>query len=1032
MLTLRQRIDRLRDRLRELALWMDRASLDLRGWRFEGDPIEVGAPWPRRDGVILLELASVSVPRSWPLAETCLEVAPGGEGLLQVRYATHARAFGLDPWHRRFPLREATFGLSIEAVARLPFGRPSPRPHLEAARLVWVEAGLGRLVRRLRLVAQAADALGEEDAAELLISAGERALARVRWPSESEAYIGRAAQDPELAELWTPPRPADSPEPLPEASRETVRLADAALEDDLVRLRGACPPRGRLALTGHAHIDLAWLWPLEETQRKTRRTFHTAADLLERYPEMTFTHSSGESYELAREADPEVFARVRELAAGGRWEPVGGMWVEPDMNMISGESIVRQLLWGQGWFERELGGRHRVGWLPDCFGFTPALPQLLRGAGLDGFFTTKLNWSETNRFPYDLFWWEGLDGTRVLTHMFRNEGQEGERGLGAYNGSTSPGSLLQVWRNFRGRFIHPESLYTIGYGDGGGGPTAEMLEEVRELAAFPALPELAFTRVDALFDRLCRSAEAARAPVWSGELYLELHRGTLTTQGRTKRLHRRAERDLVAAEVAASLCALLGAEPPSVDLRRAWRLLLRNQFHDILPGSGIGEVYQQAEGELGEVVDTATGVIADGLSGLAASVSGAGDRPAVLVVNPDLSERPLRLALPEALPGAQAVEGGWVLAGPKPLAGLEVAVLVGAEGQGSDSGAQPPAAAAEGRRLENDWLRVEVADDGTVGSIHDKRAGREVLAGPGNQLWAYVDRPRAWDAWDLDADYADQGEPIGAPQRIEVVESGPHRAAIRLHRRYRSSTIVQTVRLWSNSPRLEFATELDWHDRRLLLKARFPLAVRAARATFETAFGVVERPTHRNTSWDAARFEVAGHRFADLSEPGYGVALLNDGRYGYHALGSELGLSLLRSPHHPDPLADEGHHELTYALLPHLGGWLAGGVLMEAEDLNRPLLALACRAAGEARVRPLVVDGVALGLAALKPAESGAAGRLVLRLYEPQGARGTARLNLPESWKATASLNLLEEGVGEPEFGFLPFQVRSYLLAHGV
>jgi alpha-mannosidase len=1024
VLTRGQRIDRLHDRVGELALWLDRASLVLRGWRFEGAPIEVGAPWPRRDGLVRLELPRVRVPESWPLGETFLEVAPGGEGLLRVDYGGHAQAFGLDPWHRRFPLREAEFGLSVEASARLPFGRPNPRPSLEAARLVWMELSLDRLARRLRLIAGAATALGDDDVAGLLLSAAERAVVRVRLPSASQAYIGRAARSPRLAELWSPPRPAAPPEPLSEASRETARLACAALEDELLHLRELYPPRGRLALAGHAHIDLAWLWPLEETERKTRRTFQTVAGLLERYPEMTFTHSSGEAYELVRETDPDLFVRVRDLAAGGRWEPAGGMWVEPDLNMTSGESIVRQLLWGQRWFERAFGERHRVGWLPDCFGFTPALPQLMRGAGIDGFFTTKLNWSETNPFPYDLFWWEGLDGTRLLTHMFRNERPETAPGLGGYNGDTSPESLLGVWHNFKGRLVHPESLYTVGYGDGGGGPTADMAEDVRALAAFPTLPELAFSRVDALFERMRRSAEASGAPVWSGELYLELHRGTLTTQGRTKRLHRRAERDLVAAEVAASLCTLLGAERPPLDLRRAWRLLLRNQFHDILPGSGIREVYQRAEAELGEVLETAEGVIRTSLNGIAGTLLQTGDRPAVLVVNPDLSERPLRLVLPERLPGAQAVDEGWVLTSPTPVAGLEVAVLLGEERVDG----QPPPATAEGLRLENEWLRVELAEDGTVRSIHDKRAGREALAGPGNQLWAYADRPRSWDAWDLDAGYAEQGEPLGTPQAIDVIEGGPHRAAIRLRWRYRSSAVAQTVRLWANSPRLEFATELDWHDRRLLLKTRFPLAVRARRATFETAFGVVERPTHRNTSWDAARFEVAGHRFADLSEPGYGVALLNDGRYGYHALGNELGLSLLRSPHYPDPLADEGHHEFTYALLPHSGGWLDGGVLMEAEDLNRPLLALACRAGGEARARPLAVDGMSLGLAALKPAEDGAGKSLVLRLYEPQGGRGTARLGLPEGWRAAASLNLLEEGVGEPEYGFLPFQVRTYLL----
>ncbi|MBO0686528.1 MAG: alpha-mannosidase, partial [Candidatus Dormibacteraeota bacterium] len=648
--------------------------------------------------------------------------------------------------------------------------------------------------------------------------------------------------------------------------------------------------------------------------------------------------------------------------------------------------------------------RHRMAWLPDSFGFTPALPQLLRGAGIEGFFTTKLNWSETNRFPYDLFWWEGLDGTRILSHTFRNERARDALGLGAYNGDTDPASLLGVWQGYRGRDIHPESLYTIGYGDGGGGPTAQMVEDVRELAAFPALPEVSFTRVDALFERLHRSAEAGPLPVWSGELYLELHRGTLTTQGRVKRLHRLAERDLVAAEVVASLGRLLGSGAAPPDLGGAWRLLLRNQFHDILPGSSIGEVYRQAEAELAEAGGAAREAIEAGLGGLAEAVVPAGERPAVMVVNPDLSSRPLRVAVPEPLPGAQPVEGGWALSGGEDIAGLETAVVLSGSGQA--------AVVADGLRLENDLLRAELAEDGTLRALYDKRAGREALAGPGNQLWAYGDRPRAFDAWDVDAGYSSEGEALPAPDAIEVVERGPHRAAIRLRRRFRSSSVVQTVRLWSGSPRLEFATELDWHERRVLLKARFPLAVRSSKATFETAFGVVERPTHRNTSWDAAQFEVAGHRFADLSEPGYGVALLNDGRYGHHALGNELGLSLLRSPHYPDPMADEGRHQFTYALLPHSGGLLEGGVLAEAEDLNRPLLALACRASAAARVRPLAVEGIRLGLGALKAPEEGDERALVLRVYEPQGARGAARLALPADWRLSAALNLLEDRIG--------------------
>lgn len=1015
-----QRLQRLRSRLSELEMWGDRARLELSGWLCEGSALALGDPWPRREGVLRLELPEVGVPGGWPLEQVRLELDLGGEGLLWIHYRSGAQqALGLDPFHRRLRLREPVFWLQAELVARLPFGAPHPDPRLRLARLVWVEAELGRLQRVLSLLAAAAAALpADDDVADLLLELAERSLSYLEWPSASQPYLGRLASHPLLAGTWSPPTPSPRPEPLPESARRSVRAALALLDSELPLLRDRYPPRGKLALAGHAHIDLAWLWPLEETVRKVQRTFHTAVDLLERYPELTFVQSSAELHRLAAEADPRLWAAVRRWAAEGRWEATGGMWVEPDLNMPAGESIVRQLFFGQRFFQRELGRRHRLAWLPDTFGFTPALPQLLLGAGIDSFFTTKLTWSETDRFPLDLFWWEGLDGSRVLAHCFES-GVERPPGLGSYNGDPGPDALLGVWANFRGRLLHPESLYTLGYGDGGGGPTDEMLEQVRELTSFPALPALAFGRAEAFFERLRASAAGRELPCWVGELYLQLHRGTLTTQGRTKWLHRRVERDLVAAEVANSLCTLAGTQAPGADLERAWKLLLRNQFHDILCGTGVGEVHRQAEAELAEADRAALEAIEGCLDRLAEVVAPSGEQPATLVVNPDLSPRPLRLQLPEPLPGAQPVEEGWALSADEQLAGLEAAVVLGGT-------VAAPAAAWEGV-LENEMVRVELAPEGTLASVFDKRVGREVLAGPGNQLWAYVDKPRDWDAWELDAGYAEQGEELGPPESVEVLERGPHRAALRLRWSWRSSRLTQVLRLWAVSPRLEFHTRLEWHDRRFLLKARFPLAVRSARATFETAFGVVERPTHRNTSWDAAQFEVAGHRFADLSEPGYGVALLNDGRYGHHVLGSEIGLSLLRSPAYPDPLADEGEHRFTYALLPHPGSWLEGGVLMEAEDLNRPLLVCLCRSGGAARWRPLTVEGMPLGLGALKATEDGTG--LVLRLYEPQGARGQAYLSLPGGWELAQELNLLEDPLGPPELIFSPFQVRTYLLA---
>jgi alpha-mannosidase len=1009
----------------ELALWRDRAAENLRGWRLDGEPLPLGGPWPGGGRIWRLEHDLVHVPTAWPLRATRLELMLAGEGVMRLAYPDgSSEAFGIDVWHVRFPLRQRAFSLSADLVARQPYGRPQLEPRLDQARLVWIDEDVETLYRRLSLLAEAASALAGESLGSQLLIVGEKALAGIELGSESASYLARAAGQGPLRSIWTPIKAAEPLSPLSDPARASVVAAAEQLAADLQGLTRLHPAPGRFAITGHAHLDLAWLWPIEEGVRKAQRTFSTICGLLERWPEATFVQSSAELYQLVRESDPVLYARLRKLAAEGQWEATGGMWAECDQNMPSGESLVRQLLYGQRFFERELGARHRVCWLPDCFGFNPALPQLLRGAGIDSIFTTKLNWSETNRFPYDLWWWEGLDGSRVLAHAFENRVQ-GRESLGDYNGEPRPGSLLATWRAFRGQEAHSACLFTVGYGDGGGGMTEGMIEDVRELASYPGLPELAFTRVEDFFQDLHRTAEKLALPVWVDEMYLELHRGTLTTQGRTKRLHRRAERDLVAAETLWAVCSLLGKQGPTHDLTDAWRLLLRNQFHDILPGTSIGEVHRRAESELAEVIVRAHAAIDSSLERLREAEAG---EPSLLVVNPDLSARPLRVELTEPFPGAQAVEQGWVATDPtSSIHGLEVAILPALAAPASGRAAQ-----AWEKGLNNGLLRVEVGGDGTLASVYDLQAGREALAGPGNQIWAYSDRPRAWDAWDIDADYARQGEPVGSPASVEVVESGPHRAALRLEWRYRSSRVVQLMRLWAGSARLDFDTWIEWKERRVLLKARFPLAIRSRLATFETAFGVVQRPTHRNTSWDQARFEVTAHRFADLSQPGYGVALLNNGRYGHHALGNELGITLLRSPVYPDPLADAGDHHFTYSLLPHAGNWLEGGVLAEAEDLNRPLLARVSRSGREPQRRQaLTVTGPALALAALKPAEEGSGDQIVVRLYEPQGASGTARLALPYPWRVARELNLLEDPAGSPAFDFSPFRVRTYLLERG-
>ncbi|MGD0641242.1 MAG: glycoside hydrolase family 38 C-terminal domain-containing protein [Roseiarcus sp.] len=1000
-----QRLARLKTRLRELAYWRARQTVDVDGWRFDGERIALGAPWPRSEGVARFE-ASAAIPESWPLEEARLALNLGGESLLSLGYESgQTAAFGLDPYHQEFPLAERRFAILAESVARRPFGEPVRDPHLQRATLVRLDLAVCRLSQLLNLVIDAAETLRAHEAAPHLVEAAEAALRALDWPSATPDYIARIAPSPQQQTIWRRPEPIADPAPLSESERASVEAATEALTATLRSLQRRFPAQGEVALTGHAHIDLAWLWPYDETRRKLRRTFHTALSLMRRSPEFRFNQSSAHFYAQIEEDDPKLFAEIRARVTAGQWETIGGMWVEPDTNMPCGESLARQILYGQRYFERAFGVRHRVCWLPDCFGFSPALPQLMRQGGIDSFLTIKVNWSETNRFPHDLFWWEGLDGARVLAHTFDNP-------IGGYNGEVRPGSIAPTWANFRAKTRHPETLLAVGYGDGGGGPTPEWIDAEVSLRDFPALPRARWSRVDDFFARAHETAAAQALPTWRGEIYLELHRATLTTQSGVKRKHRRAESALVTAETAASLAHLLGAPAPQ-SLEPQWRTLMKNEFHDILPGSSIREVYEDAEADLDTVVAVGLAEQKRSLAGIAERLPPGEVADALVVVNPSLSERPLRVTLAD---GAQFATADRV----PPLA---VRVI--------DRAALAPLPGLEvgERRLENAYLRVELGEDGTIASLVHKPTGREALSGRGNQLWVYPqDKPRAWDAWDIEEDYAERGEELSALERLVVHENSAHRASLRVTRRWRHSRIVQTLALAANGRRLDIETWIDWRDRRTLLRALTPAAVHAERATFECAFGVVTRPTHANTSWDEAQFEVCAHRFVDVSEPGFGLALINDAKYGHSARDNVLGLSLVRAPVYPDPLADEGEQRFTYALTPHAGQWHEGGVREEAEDLNQPLLATPARDLAPGVVAPLAFEGSSAGLGALKPAEDGDG--LILRVYEPAGARGPFAFRLPPGWRDAGAVDILEEASeAKAAHGLTPFEIRSWRLA---
>jgi alpha-mannosidase len=1039
----RHRLERHARRIEELRLWRSAYESPVKGWRFSaGDgkehDIEPGDFWPEI-GVPVRLWTHARVPEEWAGLPVELELWLGGEGFVEISTGNRRTASGLNPFHRSFPVLDEAWGgeevgIEAEVVSKGMFGSNVSEPRLERARLVVPETEVRALERDLSSIFEACAALDDHDVVPRLLDVLDAATAALSagWPTATdvtltrylEGYVnplGEGAQSlpPHYAEKvldinrilgvpWSLP-PAPGPlGPLPDAAREAVRKAREVVAARLEKVREEYPPVGRLALSGHAHLDLAWLWPMEETRRKARRTFASVLGLMDRYEEFNFNQSSAQLYEWVEKDAPELFERVKERVAEGRWEPVGGSWVEADCQIPSGESFVRQLLYGQRYFEGKFGRRSTVAWFPDTFGYSPALPQLLRSAGMAGFFTYKLNWSETNDFPHDLFVWEGMDGNRVVSHFFDNPGTD-------YNGDVTPHDLYGTWRNFEGKRRHPESLFSFGWGDGGGGPSEKMLENYDRLKEFPAMPRLRMARVDDFFASLPKED----LPRWVGELYLELHRGTLTTQGAVKKLNREAEHRLLEAEAFSTLAALRGREYPAEEFERLWKLLLLNQFHDILPGTSISEVYEDAHRQLKTAVGGAKKLRDDALKHLAESAE-TGSGGEVTVANAALNPRSLSVLLPgapdvvvaeaggEPLPTQKTPDGLLVHAPNREIPGLGRIALRRGEPDAAAAPEPSPSVRVEelegGVLIENELLRIEIGVDGSLRRVRDKEVGREILDGRGNQLWVYADKPPNWDAWDVHANYEREGAEIPGARVVEVVEAGPLRVAVRVERRWRSSRIEQTYRLLARSRRLDVETRVDWHERQVLLRALFPLKVRSHEATFETMYGAVKRPTHRNTSWDEVRFEVCAHRFCDLSEPGYGVALLNDGRYGYSARDNVLGMSLLRSPLYPDPLADEGEHRFTYALLPHPGDWTEAGVADEAFALNSPLLV---GTGGDSSVGFVVAQGAKLALGGLKQAEDGRGA--ILRLYEPHGARGQCALRFTLPIERVEKVNLLEE-----------------------
>jgi alpha-mannosidase len=807
-----------------------------------------------------------------------------------------------------------------------------------------------------------------------------------------------------LNALDTAFRLLDLREPFGEPFYESVIFALVTLNSELP----SAPLDVTLTATGHAHIDVAWLWTLDQTRQKAARTFHTVVRLMEQFSGYHFTQSQPQLYEFIRQDFPELFESIRERIAEGRWEAIGGMWVEADCNLSGAESLARQFLLGRSYFRQHFGAEAEspVLWLPDVFGYAWALPQLIKQAGLDYFFTIKLGWNQYNRPPYDSFWWQGLDGTRVLTH-FSTAPESGSAYASTYNALADPESVLGAWKKFQQKEIQKEVFMAFGYGDGGGGPTREMLENLREMEQFPGLPQ-ARQRSAGDFFRDLEDKSGPDLPTWNGELYLEYHRGTYTTQSRNKRANRQAEFALHDAEFLASLASHLDPDfaYPAETFTKAWQLVCLNQFHDIIPGSSVGQVYVESLKQYDEVHALTDSARDAALACLSKQVNGDW-----LLVNPTSFARSEPVFIPVGQIGNlpyQPVEGGILVdAGELPPYSITPLTL---DIRPLTESPCPPST-VNSLLLENDLLRVEFSPSGDITRIFDKANRREVLAGVANQFQAFEDRPKFWDAWDIDIFYDDKMWLAEPAESIELVESGPLRWTLEIKRKILHSSYVQRISLTRGSARLDFDTKIDWNERHILLKVAFPVEILSPVATYEIQWGNVQRPTHRNTSWDWARFETCAHKWVDLSEGGYGVSLLNDCKYGHDIQGNVIRLSLLRAPTMPDPEADQGEHRFVYSLYPHAGGWEAG-TAREAYCLNDPVIVSKVegqKSASTVYGLPSTVSASAQNIIieTIKRAEDG--NGYIVRFYESQRRRGDVTLRAAFPLGTVEKVNLLEE-----------------------
>ena len=801
--------------------------------------------------------------------------------------------------------------------------------------------------------------------------------------------------------------------------------------DDVVFANDNYKGNGDVALIAHSHLDIAYYWRRIHAVQKNLRTVLIQLRLMDKYPDFKYTHTQPYVYETLEKYYPDVFEELKEKVKNGQFEPVGAMYVEPDCNIPTAESLVRQCLYGQQTYKRMFGKTVNNAWLPDVFGYSAALPQIMKKCGIDYFMTTKLAWNQFNKVPYDTMMWRGIDGTEVLTHLITTLGvsQPIKDYFTTYNGMLHPDAIMGGWMRYQNKDINNDILVSYGYGDGGGGPTREMLEtSIRMEKGIKGIPKVRQEFSRTYFEELEERVKGdRRLPVWEGEFYFEYHRGTYTSMARNKRSNRKAELGLMDLELL-SVLAQAQVAYPAEELDRMWKKVLINQFHDILPGSAIHEVYEVTKEEYAALQKEIKALEEERLHALV------GDGEGITIFNTTGHDRSDIVELgeihAEALKDAEGVlypvqktaEGAVVYVEHLPSKGYKTFAAVSGETE-----QKTPFVIVGDHTLETPFYTVHLDAEGRFDRIYDKENDREVLQDgkKGNQFRMYEDKPMCFDNWDVDIYYTEKYWDVNDVISMEWTECGPVRTTLEIERRESNSVIRQKIHFYADSRRIEFETYVDWKEHQTLLKVHFPVNVHTDEATFDVQFGNLTRKVHTNTSWDKARFESCGQKWIDLSEGHYGVSMLNDCKYGHSVKDSDMALTLIKSGIEPNPVADQEEHYFTYAIYPHAEKWQEAKTVEQAYDLNQPAIAVAGGKPGSL-LSKASVDRSNVVLETIKCAESGHG--IIIRMYESENALTKTNLVVEGNYNKAFVCNLLEEEEAELELkdGVVCVQLKPY------